>query len=89
MGLSEIPVMAGSVELSDASVHGRFQVLHNDHLEYILEAKKRCQHLWIGITKYDIDHLNPLGRHRERPESNPLTLMRGLMRQSFHLSPFL
>lgn len=42
-------------------------------MEYLLEAKKRCEFLWIGITKFDIDHLNPLGRHRERPEANPLT----------------
>jgi len=59
--------------LSEASVHGRFQPLHNAHLEYIATAKKCCRHLWIGITKYDADHLNPLGRHRDKPEANPLT----------------
>lgn len=61
--------------IEQGSVHGRFQPLHNAHLDYILEAKKRCNFLWIGITKYDItgEHLNPLGRHRERPEATPLT----------------
>lgn len=61
--------------IDEASVHGRFQPLHNAHLDYILEAKGRCDFLWVGITKYDItsEHLNPLGRHRERPEANPLT----------------
>jgi nicotinamide mononucleotide adenylyltransferase len=75
MGLREVHIKEQLPEdlLTEASVHGRFQVLHNDHLEYILAAKKRCRYLWIGITKYDIDHLNPLGRHRERPEANPLT----------------
>lgn len=34
-------------------VHGRFQVLHNEHMKYILEAKKRCKHLIVGITNYD------------------------------------
>lgn len=61
--------------VEQGSVHGRFQPLHNAHLDYILEAKKHCDFLWVGITKYDTasEHLNPLGRHRERPEANPLT----------------
>jgi len=44
-------------------------------LEYVLAAQRLCDYLWIGITKYDITSTdsNPLGRHRERPESNPLT----------------
>src|SRR5260370_2605555 len=56
-------------------VHGRFQPFHNDHLEYVLAAKDRCEFLWIGITKYDVTpaELSPLARHRERPENNPLT----------------
>lgn len=59
----------------EGSVHGRFQLLHNDHLEYILSAKKLCDFLWVGITQYAVtpEHMNPLGRHRERPEANPLT----------------
>src|SRR6266566_4336317 len=58
-----------------ASAHGRFQPLHNEHLEYLLAAKKNCEFLWIGITMPDITplHLNPLGRYRERPDANPLT----------------
>ena len=61
--------------MSTGSVHGRFQPFHNEHLEYVLSAKKLFDYLWIGITKYDITRTdsNPLGRHRERPESNPLT----------------
>jgi nicotinamide mononucleotide adenylyltransferase len=63
------------MDMKTASAHGRFQPLHNQHLEYLLAAKRQCEFLWIGITMPDITplHLNPLGRHRERPEANPLT----------------
>ena len=56
-------------------IHGRFQVLHIEHMRYLLEAKRRCQHLVIGISNPDA-HLtrhttaNP---HRDVPVSNPLT----------------
>jgi nicotinamide mononucleotide adenylyltransferase len=67
--------------IKEGSVHGRFQPLHNDHLEYILAGKRFCKFLWIGITKYETapQNLNPLGRQRERPESNPLTYHERLM----------
>ncbi len=61
--------------MTAGSVHGRFQPFHNEHLEYVLAAQRLCDYLWVGITKYDITSTdsNLLGRHRERPESNPLT----------------
>lgn len=61
--------------IREASVHGRFQPFHNEHLEYVLEAKRRCAFLWIGITRYDttLADVNPLGRDREKPANNPLT----------------
>lgn len=31
-------------------IHGRFQVLHNDHLKYILAGKAHFEHLVVGIT---------------------------------------
>jgi len=37
-------------------VHGRFQVLHLKHMEYILAAKMRCEKLYIGITNPDMLH---------------------------------
>ena len=56
-------------------VHGRFQLLHNEHIKYILAAKARCDHLIIGIcnpdatlTKYAAE--NP---HRSQIASNPFT----------------
>ena len=30
-------------------IHGRFQLLHNDHMKYLLAGKQRCEHLIIGI----------------------------------------
>lgn len=56
-------------------VHGRFQVLHNDHLKYIMAAKERCTHLVVGITNPDPmltrdDDADPA---RSSPLSNPLT----------------
>ena len=73
MGLQAIPGVTARVVAG--SVHGRFQPFHNEHLEYALAAKDRCDFLWIGITKYDItpSEFTPLGRPRERPENNPLT----------------
>jgi cytidyltransferase-like protein len=57
------------------SVHGRFQPLHNEHLEYLLEAKKHCNYLWIGITQFNIRNLSesPEGKHRELPFNNPFS----------------
>ena len=50
-------------------IHGRFQGLHIGHMEYLLEGKKRCDFLYIGITNPDayfivknswgIDNRNP------------------------------
>jgi nicotinamide-nucleotide adenylyltransferase len=56
-------------------IHGRFQILHNDHLKYLMAGKQRCRHLVVGITNPDPvltreDKKDPL---RSRPSSNPLT----------------
>ena len=57
------------------SAHGRFQPLHKGHMEYLLAAKERCDHLWVGITQYNVRSLsdNPVDPHRTRPQDNPLT----------------
>jgi len=34
-------------------IHGRFQVLHNDHLKYLMEGMALCDHLVVGITNPD------------------------------------
>ena len=87
--------------ISEGSVHGRFQPFHNEHLEYVLTAHKQCEFLWIGITKYDLEaEVSPLGRDREKPESNPLTYFEriaiiaesltdtGIARDTFAFTPF-
>ena len=56
-------------------IHGRFQVLHNDHVRYLLSGKALCRHLVIGITNPDPlltaeDRSDPL---RSTSLANPLT----------------
>jgi nicotinamide mononucleotide adenylyltransferase len=56
-------------------IHGRFQVLHNDHMKYLLAGKSRCRHLVVGITNPDPTHTRHDAANPERsdPEGNPLT----------------
>lgn len=56
-------------------IHGRFQVLHNDHLAYLLAGKARCRHLIVGITNPDprLTADDPADPHRSRPDANPLS----------------
>ena len=89
-------------QFREASAHGRFQPFHRGHLEYVLAAKERCAFLWIGITKYDVTPgmLNPLGKKREQPASNPFTYFErvkmitaslveaGVSRETFGFLPF-
>lgn len=56
-------------------IHGRFQVLHNDHMKYLLTGKSLCRHLVIGITNPDPmlvkeERVDP---RRSDPLANPLT----------------
>lgn len=56
-------------------VHGRFQLLHNDHMKYILAAMERCNHLIIGIANPDptLTNFNHTAPHRSEATSNPFT----------------
>jgi nicotinamide-nucleotide adenylyltransferase len=56
-------------------IHGRFQVLHNDHMKYLLAGKDRCNHLVVGITNPDtkLTRSDPAAPDRSDPLSNPLT----------------
>lgn len=56
-------------------IHGRFQVLHNDHLKYLLSGKERCQHLVVGITNAETDMIREEAADPQRsdPLANPLT----------------
>lgn len=84
-------------------VFGRFQVLHNKHMEYILAAKMRCKKLYIGITHQDImmfaatSHLDVNGGTRR---DNPLTYLErvemiraavedfGIKKEDYEIIPF-
>lgn len=56
-------------------IHGRFQVLHNDHLKYIMAGKELCRHLIVGITNPDpsLSKRENVDPERNNPVSNPLT----------------
>lgn len=82
-------------------VHGRFQVLHNDHLEYILAGKARCQRLVVGITNPDpsLTREDAADRKRSSRLANPLSyyermllvesalLEAGVAREEFLITP--
>lgn len=57
--------------------HGRFQVLHHDHLKYLLAGKARCRQLVVGITNPDPSHTrdDPADPQRSSPLANPLTYL--------------
>ena len=56
-------------------IHGRFQVLHNDHLTYLLAGKALCRHLVVGITNPDPSRITTetADPHRSGRTANPLT----------------
>ncbi|MFH0824440.1 MAG: nicotinate-nucleotide adenylyltransferase [Pseudomonadota bacterium] len=83
-------------------IHGRFQILHNDHLEYLLAGKARCNHLVVGITNPDpsLTRDDPADSPRSRLSANPLTYFErylmvgavlseaGVSRDDFSVVPF-
>lgn len=56
-------------------IHGRFQVLHNDHLDYLLAGKSFCRHLVVGITNPEpsLVRTETTDLNRSDPLANPLT----------------
>lgn len=56
-------------------IHGRFQILHNDHMKYLKAGKARCKHLVIGITNPDphLTQSDTADPDRSLPAYNPLT----------------
>jgi len=56
-------------------IHGRFQVLHNDHLRYLLAGWELCEHLVVGITNPDpsLTRVESADPGRSEPGANPLT----------------
>jgi nicotinamide mononucleotide adenylyltransferase len=82
-------------------IHGRFQILHNDHLAYLLAGKALCRHLVVGITNPEPLLVRPedADPHRSDSLANPLTyyerywmvkavlLDEGLTPQAFSIVP--
>ncbi len=56
-------------------IHGRFQVLHNDHLTYLLAGMALCRHLVVGITNPDpvLTRDDSADHKRSSTAANPLT----------------
>ncbi len=56
-------------------IHGRFQVLHHDHLKYLMAGKERCRHLVVGITNPDptLTRDDPADSQRSKSTANPLS----------------
>ncbi|MBF0525806.1 MAG: nicotinate-nucleotide adenylyltransferase [Deltaproteobacteria bacterium] len=56
-------------------IHGRFQILHNDHMKYLMAGKSRCEHLVVGITNPDpsLTREDDSDPQRSTPLANPLT----------------
>jgi len=62
-------------EYETGVIHGRFQVVHNDHVRYLLSGKRLCRHLVVGITNPDPQLTRKEGSDLKRsdPSANPLT----------------
>jgi len=83
-------------------IHGRFQVLHNDHIKYLMAGKELCKYLVVGITNPDpsLTRDSDANPHRSTPLANPLTyyerylmtqaalLEQGLSLTEFSIVPF-
>ncbi|MFW9785970.1 MAG: adenylyltransferase/cytidyltransferase family protein, partial [Candidatus Heimdallarchaeota archaeon] len=83
-------------------IHGRFQVLHNDHIKYLMAGKNMCNYLVVGITNPDpsLTRDSEANPHRSKPFANPLTyyerflmiqaalLEQGLSYTEFSIVPF-
>lgn len=71
-------------------IHGRFQVLHLDHVRYLLAGKARCEHLVVGVTNPDpvLSCAEAADPARGEPGANPLTyyerqaLLRAALREA-------
>lgn len=83
-------------------IHGRFQLFHNDHLNYALLAKEQCKKLIVGITSPENATLirEEVDPHRSEASANPFTyyerynmvklalLEAGVKREDFEIVPY-
>ena len=74
--MTNSPKLPGTAKnLKLGFITGRFQLFHNGHLEYALQAKEKVGLLIVGICNPDINTTrhNPADAFRHRPEHNPFT----------------
>ncbi|MBA7519951.1 Nicotinamide-nucleotide adenylyltransferase [subsurface metagenome] len=83
-------------------IHGRLQIIHNDHVKFLLAGKKLCNHLIVGITNPDptLTKVHDSNPYRSTLIANPLTyyeryvmvretlLEKGLELSEFSIVPF-
>jgi nicotinamide mononucleotide adenylyltransferase len=64
-----------TLEYDTGVIHGRFQVLHYDHMKYLMAGKNLCRHLVVGITNPDpfLTKMENADTERNNPLANPLT----------------
>ena len=83
-------------------IHGRFQIFHLKHMEYLLAAKMHCRKLYIGIARPDntFTASSPLDVHGTTRRDNPMTYLErvemirgalasfGVKREEYEIVPF-
>lgn len=83
-------------------IHGRFQIFHLKHMEYLLAAKMHCRKLYIGIARPDNTFAasSPLDIHGTTRRDNPMTYLErvemiqgalagfGIKREEYEIVPF-
>ena len=83
-------------------IHGRFQIFHLKHMEYVLAAKMHCKKLYVGITHPDptFSATSPLDIHGTTRRDNPMTYYEryemiqgamadfGVRREEYEILPF-
>ncbi len=68
------------MKIKTAIAQGRFHILHWGHMEYLMEAKRRCKYLIIGITDCDPErsYFKYNDNLRKFDENNLLTPFRSI-----------
>ena len=83
-------------------IHGRFQIMHLDHIRYIKAGKALCRRIVVGITNPDpvLTGTETADPERSQPIANPLSyyerlvmttralLESGIGYEEFHVVPF-
>ena len=66
---------------ADGCIHGRFQVFHHDHLDYLLRALQHCESRIVRITSVTGLRGKTSDPHRHSATHNPFRNLelRGLL----------